>query len=357
MPAVTVHRNCASGMECLTSASTNIAARRAKAILVVGTESMSSLPLFFNKSATQWLTRLSRSRSTWSKLTTLAAWRPHMMQPDIGVLIGLHDKVAGIGMGETAEILADEFAITRSEQDAYALQSHQRACAAQAAGFFDHEIAALHPLEHPRAAIDHDDGPRPEQSLQALGKLKPAFRRPSRHGADGGTVTAGNACPLTDGAVAMLVCNDDFCRAHGLKPLGYLNDFAYVGCDDQRMGLGPVYATQRLLHNNPQWRLADFERIELNEAFAAQALACYKAFECQKFCQENFGSSNALGSIDPDRCNVHGGAIALGHPVGSTGLRLVLTLLRNLHRNGLQHGLATLCIGGGQGAALGLEAA
>ena len=351
MPAVTVHRNCASGMEALTTAATKIAAGRAHAIIVVGTESMSSLPLFFNKAATKWFGKLARSRSTWSRVKTLATWRPHMMRPDIGVLIGLHDKVAGLGMGETAEILANEFNISRQEQDAYALESHEKACRAQKDGFYDDEITSIPVAPTFGHTVRQDDGPRQEQSMQALGKLRPVFNRKT------GSVTAGNACPLTDGAVAMLVCDADWAKAHGLSSMGYLRDFAYVGCDDRRMGLGPVYATHKLLQQNSHWSLSSFDRIELNEAFAAQAIACYKAFESKTFANDSLHTGKAVGTIDPDRCNVNGGAIALGHPVGSTGLRLILTLLRELQHNGLKRGLATLCIGGGQGAAVGLEAA
>jgi acetyl-CoA acetyltransferase family protein len=264
----------------------------------------------------------------------------------VGVQVGLTDPVCGLNMGQTAEILAREFSVTRRDQDEFALLSHQRALAGQAR--LAEEIV---PVPIPPAyaqVLAQDDGPRAGQDLAALAKLKPYFDKVA------GTVTVGNACPLTDGAVALLVMGERQAKEQGLIPLGYLREYAYAALDGQRMGLGPVFATAKLLAK-AGLTLADFDLIELNEAFAAQAIACERAFASDSFAQAELGRTQAIGIIDRARLNVNGGAIALGHPVGASGARLVLTLLKELRRRSVNRGLATLCIGGGQGAALAVE--
>jgi len=191
-------------------------------------------------------------------------------------------------------------------------------------------------------------GPRDGQTLAALAKLKPYFDRLA------GSVTVGNACPITDGAVAFTVMAESKAKAMGLTPLGYLSGYSYAGLAGNRMGLGPVYATAKLLEKSGL-AMTDFDLVELNEAFAVQVIANQRAFESKQFAQQYLQKSKAVGELDPSKLNVNGGAIALGHPVGATGGRLILTLLHELRRQGLQRGLATLCIGGGQGAALALE--
>ena len=260
--------------------------------------------------------------------------------------LGLTDPVSGLIMGETAEVLAEEFAVTRAEQDAFALESHQRATAAQQRCLFAEEIV---PISAGLAGseVKQDVGPRPDQSLEALAKRRPYFKK-------GGTVTVGNSCQITDGAAAVLVMPGERARAEGRTPLCYLRAYAYAGCDPRRMGLGPVFATSRLL-DGTGLTLKEIDLIELNEAFAAQVVANERAFASDQFAREQLGRSTALGELDRGRLNVNGGAIALGHPVGATGARLVITLSKELRRRGLRRGLATLCVGGGQGAALLLE--
>ncbi|MFT5126839.1 MAG: acetyl-CoA acyltransferase [Rhodothermales bacterium] len=253
-------------------------------------------------------------------------------------------------MGNTAEVLAREFHVTREEQDAYALLSHQRAVAAQLAGWMEAEI---HPLPLPPSygrMLIEDDGPRAGQSVEKLAKLRPYF---DRHN---GTVTVGNACPLTDGAAAVLVMRESRAKELGLPIMGYLRDYAYAGLQPQRMGLGPVFATAKLLARCGA-TMDDIDLIELNEAFAAQVIANERAFASAEFANRELGLDHALGEIDRDRMNVNGGAIALGHPVGMTGTRLVLTALKEMQRRRVGTALATMCIGGGQGGALFLEAA
>lgn len=184
--------------------------------------------------------------------------------------------------------------------------------------------------------------------LKLLKKLKPYFDRKN------GTVTVGNACPLTDGAAAVIVMKESKAKEMGLTPLGYIRDFAYAGLEPQRMGLGPIYATDKLLDRTGM-KMSDFKLFEINEAFSAQVLANVKAFESDAFSKTCLGKDKALGAIDSDLLNVNGGAVALGHPVGTSGTRIIITLLKELHRRNLNCGLASICVGGGQGGAFALE--
>jgi acetyl-CoA C-acetyltransferase/acetyl-CoA acyltransferase len=272
--------------------------------------------------------------------------RPRHFRPVPAVVLGLTDPVCGLIMGETAELLAEDWGITRQQQDLFALESHRRASAAQQRCIFNAEIAPL-PAEVAGAEVKEDAGPRKDQSEAALARLKPFFRK-------NGTVTVGNSCPLTDGAAAVVVMGGEAARAQGRTPLGYLRGYAYAGCDPRRMGLGPAFATSKLLQRTGL-TLKDIDLIEMNEAFAAQVIANERAFASEQFAREHLAMNKPLGELDPSRLNVNGGAIALGHPVGATGTRLVITLLNELRRRGLKRGLATLCVGGGQGAALLLE--
>jgi acetyl-CoA C-acetyltransferase/acetyl-CoA acyltransferase len=252
----------------------------------------------------------------------------------------LTDPTCGLNMGQTAEILAHDFAISRHDQDQFALESHQRATAAWSRCFLKGETV---PMMVPGAKelLAKDVGPRANQTLEALAKLKPLFEK-------NGSVTAGNSCPLTDGAAALVVMSASKAKADGLQPLGYVRDYAIAGCDPRRMGLGPVFAIDKLLRRNGLGT-SHFDLFEINEAFAAQVLACQSAIASPRFAAEHLGRDSAIGEIPRDKLNVNGGAIALGHPVGTSGTRLVLTLLRALKEKGLRRGLASLCIGGGQG--------
>lgn len=343
--ASTVHRNCASGMEAITVAATKIRAGDADAILCVGAESMSNIPLIVNAEMTALFGRVARAKTAWARLAPWLGLRPRHLMPIIGVQAGLTDPVCGLNMGQTAEVLAREFVVTRGEQDAYAVESHRRACAARA--LVADEIAAV-PLPGGKGMMTQDDGPRDGQDLAALARLKPYFDRAA------GTVTVGNACPLTDGAAATIVCRESIAVSLNLPVLGWLQAWAYAALDGRRMGMGPVHATAKLCARSGLDML-DFDLVELNEAFAAQAIACLRGFASVEY-GARLGFDHALGAIDPQRLNVNGGAIALGHPVGATGLRLAITILHELRRRKLRRGLATLCIGGGQGAALALEA-
>lgn len=347
VPACTVHRNCASAMEAVTTAMDRIAAGRGETLLAGGTESMSSFPLNFPRSFADKLGRAAAARSLGARLAAFASMRPRDFKPRIAILEGLTDPFTGMNMGETAEKLAREFGLGREAQDRFALESHRRAVAA-APRLAEEMVPVAVPPRYERM-VAADVGPREGQTMEALAKLKPLFGR------EHGTVTAGNACMVTDGAVALLLMREDRARAEGRRPLGYLVDYAYAGLEPERMGLGPVYAMHRLL-GRQGLSLADLDLVELNEAFAAQVMACQAAMASEAWCREHLGRG-ALGELDPARLNPNGGAIALGHPVGATGARIILTLLKELGRRGLQRGVATLCIGGGQGGAVLVERA
>jgi len=345
----TVHRNCASGMQAITAGATQIWAGQADIILAGGTESMSNIPLLVGPQMTHFFAAMMRAKTLPQKLAILARFRPSFLKPVIGLKLGLTDPVCGLNMGETAEVLAREFTITRRQQDEFALMSHQRAIEAIEQGRLAQEITpVVLPPDYAKAQHE-DDGPRQGQSLEALAKLRPYF---DRHA---GTVTVGNACPITDGAAAVLLMSEEKAKAQGLEPMGYLTAWAYAGLGGDRMGLGPVYATAKLLDKTGM-AMDEFELVELNEAFAVQVIANEIAFASADFARKYLDRDKPLGELDRERLNVNGAAIALGHPVGATGTRLVITLLKQLRRDNLNKGLATLCIGGGQGAALALEA-
>lgn len=346
--AYTVHRNCASAMEAVAQGCTKIGAGLAETMLVGGTESMSNLPLIFNKHMTEFFTELSQARTTGAKLSAVAGFRPDMLKPVISVIQGLTDPISGMNMGQTAEVLARDFGITRQDQDQFAVRSHLRAVEAQKAGRLSDEIvpAMVEPGFH--EVVAQDMGPRDKQSMEALAKLKPFFDR------ENGTVTPGNACPITDGAGAVVLMNAERAKAEGREILGLITGYAFTGCDPKRMGMGPIYSTSKLL-KELGLSMKDIELVELNEAFAAQVIANQRAWSSKAYAQEKLGRSEALGELLDDKLNVNGGAIALGHPVGATGVRIIMTALYEMKRRGAHRGLATLCIGGGQGAAFTLE--
>jgi acetyl-CoA C-acetyltransferase/acetyl-CoA acyltransferase len=345
--AHTVSRNCASGIDAVVSGWHALTEGRTDLVVAGGTESMTNIPFLWNERAKDWFVEFSRA-GFGRKLALLGRLRPRMFKPDVALEKGLTDPTCGLNMGQTAEVLAREFGITRDEQDRFALASHQRAVAAWKRGFFADEVVPVPAEMTGGAAVDRDTGPRPNQSLEALAKLKPIFDKAN------GTVTPGNSCPITDGAAAMVLTLAD--RAAGREVRGYVRGYALAGCDPRRMGLAPVFAIHKLL-GKTGLRLADFELVEINEAFAAQVLACKKALASDEFARKELGADRAVGELDPDRLNVNGGAIALGHPVGTSGARLVITLLRALRERSLRRGLAALCAEGGQGAAVWVETA
>ncbi|AXX89542.1 acetyl-CoA acyltransferase [Arcobacter suis] len=343
-PAYTVHRNCASGMQSISSAIEKINSNQGDLYLVGGMESMSNIPLLYSDNFRNLITKFTYSKSISERFKLLTTFRLNFLKPTIGLISGLTDPISGKIMGITAENLANEFKISRAAQDEYALNSHKKAQKAIETGVFKDEI---HPIMTKNASMIDDDGVRFNQTIESLSKLNPIFIK------DGGTVTAGNSSQVSDGACSLIVCTESKAKELNLEPIGFISDYSYAGLDAHRMGLGPVYATKKLF-DKTGITLKDIDLIEINEAFAAQVIANLKAFASEEFCQKTFNSP-ALGEIDESILNVNGGAIALGHPVGMSGARIVLTALKELKRRDKNRALATLCIGGGQGAAFLLE--
>jgi acetyl-CoA C-acetyltransferase/acetyl-CoA acyltransferase len=344
-PAMTVQRNCASGLEAITTAQERVAAGHGEVFVVGGTESMSQLPLLFRHEAAVKFAMLSRAKSFGAKARAVAAFRPQDFAPLIALKLGLTDPVADLNMGETAEVLAREFGIARDVQDAFAVRSQLRA--AQSRQALAEEITPVFAGRREVKAVVEDNGIRPDSSLEKLAKLPPLFD------VRNGSVTAGNSSQVTDGAVALLVATEAMAEKLGMTPLGRLVSHAYTGCDPARMGLGPVKAMHAALQR-AGWKLEDADIVEINEAFAAQTLAVLKCLK-DKSSAQHAGLEEPLGELDDSRLNPQGGAIALGHPVGASGARLVLTALKQLQRSGQKRALVSLCIGGGQGGAACLE--
>jgi acetyl-CoA C-acetyltransferase/acetyl-CoA acyltransferase len=344
-PAMTVQRNCASGLEAVTTAQERAMSGHGALFVVGGTESMSQTPLLFRHEAAIKFALLSRARSFGARARAMAAFRPQDFAPLVALKLGLTDPVANLNMGETAEVLAREFGIMRDVQDAFAVRSHLRAAQSRAA--LAEEITPVFTGRREVKAVVEDNGIRPDSSLEKLAKLHPLFDPKN------GSVTAGNSSQVTDGAVALLVSTEAMAEKLGLTPLGRLVSYAYTGCDPARMGLGPVKSMDAALRS-AGWKLDDMDIVEINEAFAAQTLAVLKCLK-DKPSAQHAGLQEPLGDLDESRLNPQGGAIALGHPVGASGARLVLTALKQLQRTGQKRALVSLCIGGGQGGAACLE--
>jgi acetyl-CoA C-acetyltransferase len=344
VPAWTVQRNCGSGLQAVDCAAQAVAQGRADLVLAGGAESMSHAPVLWRPEMVAFLAAWAQARGAGARMRALARLRPAQLKPIIGLLRGLRDPVVGLSMGQTAEVLAQRFHISREDMDAFAVQSHQRLAAAHDQG----RLGEIEPLYVDGTVYQADDGVRRDTSVAALAKLKPAFDRPF------GQVTAGNSAQVTDGAAWVLVASERALKRHALEARARVVDSQWAGLDPAQMGLGPVYASTPLLKRR-RLSLDQLDCIELNEAFAAQVLACLAAWRDRDFCREQLGLRTALGAVDPERLNVDGGAIALGHPVGTSGARLVLHLMHALEQRGGTRGLATLCIGGGQGGAMLIE--
>jgi len=345
VPGWSVHRNCASGMQALDSGAKDIALGRHSIVLAGGTEAMSRAPLLFNDKMVNWLANWYRAKSLSTKLKLLTQLRPSFLAPIIALRCGLTDPVVGLDMGQTAENVAHRFDITREEMDAYAMQSHQRLAKAYERGDMD-EVVPL--FDNKGNVYASDTGLRADTDMEKLAKLKPIFDRKF------GKVTAGNSSQVTDGAAFLILANSDAIKQYKLPVLGKIIDTNWAGCDPAYMGLGPVYAATPLLQRN-HLNLQDIDYWETNEAFATQVLGCLKAWENDEFCRQELGLDKALGSIDKQHINIDGGAVAIGHPIGASGARIVLRLLKILQRHNAKYGVANICIGGGLGGAMLVE--
>lgn len=346
MPAYTVQRNCGSGMQALDNAAQDIASGRCELVLAGGTEAMSRAPLLFNQRMVNWLAAFYAARSPFDKVKVLTKFRLNYLVPVIALLRGLSDPLVGLSMGQTAERLAYRFHITREAMDEFALRSHQRSAKAYDEGNMAAELTAVY--DKAGRYYLEDDGLRRDTTLEKLATLKPFFDKPF------GLVTAGNSSQVSDGASMLILASADAVKRYKLPVLGRIVDIAWAGVDPAEMGLGPVHAIARLLQQQ-HMKLDDINYWEINEAFAAQVIACLAAMEDEKYCHEQLGLKTALGKIDPQHLNVDGGGIAIGHPVGASGARITLHLLNILKRVGAKRGVASMCIGGGQGGAMLIE--
>ncbi|ALN72965.1 acetyl-CoA C-acetyltransferase [Aureimonas sp. AU20] len=348
VPAYTVQINCGSGMLSIDEAFRAVESGRSQIALAGGAEALSHSPLVLRRGAVDWFARLNGAKSPGERLKVVSSLRPDFLKPVIGLERGLTDPITSLNMGQTAEKIGHLFGVTRREADEYASESHRRLAQAQSEGLLKGEV--LTAFARDGRVYDHDDGVRPDSTAKALSGLKPVFERPY------GNVTAGNSSQITDGASWTILVSEEAVREHGLEPLARIVDAHWAGLDPSIMGLGPVVSMAGLLKKRGL-SLADIDLFEINEAFAAQVLACLRALEDEGVGRKVLGFDGALGSIPRDRLNVDGGAIALGHPVGTSGNRITLHLARTLRRRGARFGLASQCIGGGLGGAMLLEAA
>lgn len=344
--AYTVSRNCASGFEAVTSAVEKIQCGQNDVVIAGGAESMSNAPMILSKRMAGHMMALQKAKTIPDKLKVIGKIKLSDLKPIPALQLALTDPVCGLGMGQTAEVLARKFNISRKEQDTFALSSHQKVIAARER-LREETMGVFIPPTFKQYLLD-DNGARDGQTMEALAKLRPIFDRFT------GSVTAGNASQITDGACALLMMPEEKAKAEGLPILGTIRHYEYAGCEPSEMGLGPVFAIRRVL-TKLGMALNEIDLFEINEAFAVKVLSCVQAMGSKKFADENFPREGLIGDINMDLLNVNGGAIAMGHPVGVSGARLVLTCLRELKRRNLHRGLVSLCIGGGQGGAIVVE--
>ena len=351
VPGWTVMRNCASGMQAVDSAISNILAGRSQLVLAGGVDALSRAPLLYADRMVHWFSDMAAAK-TASQKAMLFTRLPvkALLAPIIGIMKGLTDPMVGLLMGQTAENLAHRFGITREQQDAFSIRSHARVAQAQDEGRLAPGGGEVEPLyDRDGKAYALDDGVRRDASLESLGKLRPFFDRKY------GSVTPGNSSQITDGAAWLLLASEQALGKHGLEPIGRIVDSQWAGLDPAQMGLGPVHAATPILQRH-RLGLNDLDYWEINEAFAAQVLGCLAAWQDEKYCREELGLPGSLGEFPEEKLNVDGGAIALGHPVGASGARIVLHLLKTLKRNHAKRGIACICIGGGLGGAMLVEA-
>jgi acetyl-CoA C-acetyltransferase len=347
VPGWTVMRNCASGMQALDSALANIRCGRSQLVLAGGVDALSRAPLLFSDEMVRVFAGWMAARGWGGRLAALKGFRLKHLAPVIGIMKGLTDPIVGQLMGQTAENLAWKFGITRQDMDAYAVESHRRVAAAQDGGYFTKELVPL--IGADGTVYDADDGLRRDASMAGMAKPKPFFDKKY------GRVTAANSSQITDGATWLVLASGVAVERFGLQPIGRIVDSQWAGLEPDQMGLGPVHAATPILQRHGL-AIDDVDLWEINEAFAAQVIACLRAWQDEGYCRERLGLPDALGAIDPARLNVDGGAVALGHPVGASGARIVLHLLHALRRSGGRRGIASICIGGGQGGAMLVEA-
>jgi acetyl-CoA acyltransferase len=346
IPGYSISKACTSANQAISSAADMIARGYADTVIAGGAESLSDIPILFSRNMSEALTGASKAKSIPAKLGAFKTVRPKDLVPDAPAIA---ESTTGLSMGESAEKMAKENGISREAQDRFALQSHKRAAGATADGRFKGEVMTVVVPPSYENIVETDNLVRGDTTLEKLAQLKPVFDRKY------GTLTAGNSSPLTDGAAAVLMMSEEKAKAEGHKPIGYLKAYAYAAIDpfDQLLQ-GPVFALPIALER-AKLSLKDIGVIEMHEAFAAQVLSNIQWMGSKKIAQEKLGRSEPVGDIDPEAINRTGGSIAIGHPFGATGARIVTTVCNELQRTGQQYGLVTVCAAGGIGAAMILE--
>ncbi|KTD35528.1 acetyl-CoA acetyltransferase [Legionella moravica] len=345
VPAFTVMRNCASGMQALDNAAMQIANGRSNLVLAGGTDAMSHAPLLFNQKMAGWLANWFSAKSMGQKVGLISQFRPSYLTPVIALLRGLTDPIVGLNMGQTAEKVAYRFNLTREQMDEFAVQSHLKLAAA----YNENRMTEVAPIIDSKGKVyPQDDGVRADSTVEKLAKLKPFFDKKY------GMVTAGNSSQITDGACLLLLASADAVKKYNLKVLGKIVDSQWSALDPSQMGLGPVHAVTPILLRH-KLKPQDIDCWEINEAFAAQVLGCVAAWNDEEYCKTQLGLSEAMGGPSMDRLNREGGAIAAGHPIGASGARIVLHTLKSMEQRNESRGMASICIGGGQGGAMYLE--
>lgn len=345
VPAWTVQRNCASGLQAIDTAAQDILVGKHDLVLAGGTDAMSLAPLLYRKEMVQWLALWASAKTFQKKIKALGGLRPQFFAPVIALLKGLTDPVSTLSMGQTAEEVAYRFGITRQEMDQFAADSHKKVIRAQQKGYFN-EIEPIY--DNKGQCFEYDDGVRQDSTVEKLSTLRPFFDKKV------GNVTPGNSSQITDGAAMLLLASKKAVKEHGLNVIGKIVDSEWAACEPAQMGLGPVHAITPILQRQ-KLKLDDIDYYEINEAFAAQVIGCAKAWQDDEYCKAELGLKKAFGEMPLDKLNVDGGAIALGHPIGASGARITLHLLHVLKRNNAKYGVASLCIGGGQGGAMLIE--
>jgi len=344
--AYSVSRACATSIAALSDAAGAIATGNADLVIAGGAECMSDVPILYSRNVANALLAAQKAKSLGGKVRAFASLHARDLVP---VPPALAEPSTGLTMGESAEKMAKENSISRAAQDEFALRSHKLAAAAWAAGKYDAEVMHLHVPPKYEQTVSRDGIVRADMTLEQAAALKPVFDKKY------GTITAANSSPLTDGAAALVVASDEWARAHGKKPLGYLRAFAYAAVDPnwQLLSAPPIAAARAL--ERAGMTLRDIDLVDMHEAFSAQVLSNLAAMASKSFAREHIGREEPVGEVPLDRLNLNGGSIALGHPFAATGARMVTTALHELARRGGQSALLTLCAAGGLGAAVVLE--
>ena len=342
----TLNRACTSSMQTVADAARSIISGHAQVVLAGGVECLSDVPIVYSKEARKFLVKLNKAKTAAQRLAMLSefsagAWLPK--PPSVS------EPLTGLTMGEHSEIMAKTNSISREEQDQFAVASHKKAAKAQENGYLAEEIVPIWAPPKFQSCVEKDNIIRGDTSMEALSKLRPAFDRKY------GTITAGNASALTDGAAACLIADEGYAKSIGLKPRAFIKDVLFVGVNphDQLL-IGPALAIPMILRRN-NLTLADIDLFEIHEAFAAQVLSCVKSMDSAAFCGQYFGDTKAFGLVPEDRLNVNGGALAIGHPFGATGARLITSLTNALCRTNKKLGVISICAQGGMAGAMILE--